>query len=41
MKMGIRPWEWDLMTYEQALGVINYLEAYVKQQEDDLKKASK
>lgn len=31
--MNIRPWEWDLMTVEQANYTVAWLEDYVKQHE--------
>jgi hypothetical protein len=32
--LGIRPWEWDLMTVEQEEAVFSVLEQYKKDQDE-------
>ncbi|MEU0102390.1 hypothetical protein [Streptomyces sp. NPDC006267] len=36
--LGIRPWEWDLMTVEQADAVLYWLDAYEKSTEEAMNK---
>ncbi|MFI8278520.1 hypothetical protein ACIGBH_27340 [Streptomyces sp. NPDC085929] len=32
--MGVRPWEWDLMTVEQADYLLDWLDAYEQAQNE-------
>lgn len=36
--MGIRPWEWDLMTVEQEDAVLNWLDGFAKGQQEAAEK---